>query len=432
MRIPENPDGIDTDENIVATYYLENPMGEALSIANAFAQEQSTGTWTEVPVEESEEVKRRTAKVVGVHKLPVPMEQATPTIVKLAFPTENIPPELSTLLASVAGNIMMFTREGWSTKLLDLSFPDPWISEFQGPKFGMEGLRDLLDVYDRPILNNMIKPCTGHRADTHAELFREAAYGGIDIIKDDELLTNPEYNPFFERLDKCMEVVDGREKETGEKTIYTINVTCGISDLLERAEKAVERGANGLLLDSSVGLSGLRMLAEDSNINVPILYHPDFIGNICGAEKSGIDWPLYNKMTRLAGADIIFTGDYRGKFPGGTKDLSYRNIAAVTSKFKDIKPAAPFVTGGGVHPGVVPGLVEDYGNNIVIGVGGGLHGHPDGPRAGGKALRQAVDAAVEKIPLSEAADEHEELKAALDKWGVVKSSKEAEELYETR
>lgn len=86
-------------------------------------------------------------------------------------------------------------------------------------------------------------------------------------------------------------------------------------------------------------------------------------------------------MIRMAGADIIFTGDYRGKFPGGTKDLGLRNVSTVTSEFKHIKPAAPFVTGGGVHPGVVPGLVDDYGNDIIIGVGGGLHGHPMGSRA---------------------------------------------------
>lgn len=431
-RLPFNLDGIDIEENIVATYYLETPFDDITPVADAFAKEQSTGTWTEVPIGNTEMVEKRTAKVTEIRKLPVELEGANACYLQMAFPTEIIPPEFSTLLASVTGNIMMFTRNKWAIKLTDIRFPEPWLSNFEGPQFGIEGIRKELDISERPLINNMIKPCTGHDVDTHVELFREAAYGGIDLIKDDELLTNPEYNPFFERIERCMEVIKEKEEETGEKTLYTANVTGPIKDLRERARKAVEKGANALMLDSSVGLSGLRMLTEDPEIDVPFLYHPDFLGNICAAEKAGIDMGVYAKMSRIAGADIIFTTDYRGKFPGGTKDLALRGLKAVTQDLHDIPKAMPFVTGGGVHPGVIPGLVGDYGKDIMIGVGGGLHGHPDGPRAGGKALRQAVDAAVDEVPLSEAAEEHPELQAALDKWGIIESSQDAEELYETR
>lgn len=431
-RLPSNLDGIDIDENIVATYYLETPFDEITPVADAFAKEQSTGTWTEVPIENTEMVERRTAKVTEIRKLPVDLEGANACYLQMAFPVENIPPEFSTLLASVAGNIMMFAKDKWATKLTNIRFPEPWLSNFEGPQFGIEGIRKEIDVHDRPLINNMIKPCTGHDVDTHVELFREAAYGGIDLIKDDELLTDPEYNPFFERVERCMEVVEEVEEETGKRTLYTANVTGPIKDLRERLRKAVEKGANALMLDSSVGLSGLRMLTEDPEIDVPILYHPDFMGNICAAEKAGIDMGAYTKMARIAGADIIFTTDYRGKFPGGTKDLAHRCLTAVTQDLHDIPKAMPFVTGGGVHPGVIPGLVGDYGKDIMIGVGGGLHGHPNGPRAGGRALRQAIDAAVDEVPLSEAAEEHPELKSALDKWGIIESSQDAEELYDTR
>jgi len=49
-------------------------------------------------------------------------------------------------------------------------------------------------------------------------------------------------------------------------------------------------------------------------------------------------------------------------------------------------------------------------------VGGAIQGHPGGAAAGGRAMRQAIDAAVEGVPLAEKAREHPELQAALDLW----------------
>ena len=62
------------------------------------------------------------------------------------------------------------------------------MKDFQGPKFGINGIRDILHAYNRPLLNNMIKPCTGYTPDVGEKLFYEASAGGVDIIKDDELI----------------------------------------------------------------------------------------------------------------------------------------------------------------------------------------------------------------------------------------------------
>ena len=76
-------------------------------------------------------------------------------------------------------------------KWIDVAFPKKYIEQFQGPKFGVEGLREKLGVYDRPLLNAMIKPNIGWTPEEGAELFYEAAKGGVDIIKDDELMAHP-------------------------------------------------------------------------------------------------------------------------------------------------------------------------------------------------------------------------------------------------
>lgn len=68
---------------------------------------------------------------------------------------------------------------------------------------------------------------------------------------------------------------------------------------------------------------------------------------------------------------------------------------------------------GGITPSMVPEIVKDLGYDIVIGTGGGIHAHPMGATAGGKAFRQAVEAVMKGIPVKEMAKEHEELRVAL-------------------
>ncbi len=58
------------------------------------------------------------------------------------------------------------------------------------------------------------------------------------------------------------------------------------------------------------------------------------------------------------------------------------------------------------------------GTDIVLQAGGLIHGHPDGTAAGARAMRQAVDAAMEGVTAEEYAKDHHELAQALRKWGA--------------
>ncbi len=75
---------------------------------------------------------------------------------------------------------------------------------------------------------------------------------------------------------------------------------------------------------------------------------------------------------------------------------------------------------GGLQPGSIPLLLKRMGKNIVMQFGGGCHGHPMGTKAGAMAIRQAMHAALHGMPLKKYAEAHEELRLALEKWGVVK------------
>jgi len=85
--------------------------------------------------------------------------------------------------------------------------------------------------------------------------------------------------------------------------------------------------------------------------------------------------------------------------------------------FGSMKTVFP-VSSGGLHPGVLPEVVKRLGSDVILQIGGGTVGHPDGPAAGARAVRQAIDAAMTGIPIEEYAEDKKELKRALEKWGT--------------
>jgi ribulose-bisphosphate carboxylase large chain len=93
------------------------------------------------------------------------------------------------------------------------------------------------------------------------------------------------------------------------------------------------------------------------------------------------------------------------------------NIGALTEPMHDLRKVLP-VASGGLHPGLVPELVDIFGMDFVVQAGGGIHGHPKGTVAGAMAMRQAMSAVMEGRELMDYAEEHEELALALRTWSA--------------
>ncbi len=413
------PDGVDYGEYIIATYLASFPAEVPIPLLSmALAVEQSTGTWVPVPGETPEVRRRHVAKVLGVYEVPdfefeVPASVQTRNwFVQVAFPEINIGAQIPMLLTSVIGNISM----GGNIKLLDIRFPEKYVAGFKGPKFGIDGVRELLGVPGRPLLNNMIKPCTGYPLELGADLFRDAALGGCDIIKDDELIADASFNSIEGRVKRYMEIEKQVYEETGEHTLYTVNITDSVPKVFENARRAVELGCNALMVNYlAVGLPVLQALAEDPGINVPILAHMDVAGAMYMSPIHGLSSHIVlGKLPRLAGADVIVIPAPYGKAP--VIPDKFRNVAKnLTFPLYHLKPTFPMPSGG-ITQSMVPKVVADLGTDIVIGSGGGIHAHPQGAIAGGKAFRQAIDAVLQGISLEEYAKEHPELDVVLKQW----------------
>ena len=414
------PDAIEMEKYVITTYYVGlPPMIDVREVAYAAAVEQSTGTWTLVPGETVAVRKRHVAKVIGIYEVPA-YEYSYPRdaerrqyIIQVAYPWENFGQQIPMLLSTVVGNISL----GGRIKVLDMRFPKSWLKGFKGPKFGIKGLRKLLGVKKRPLLNNMIKPCVYTDAKMGAELCYKAAVGGADIIKDDELLANPHFNTIEERIPLFMEALDRADSEKGEKTLFTVNITDSVPKLFENADRAMELGANALMINfMAVGYSAFRHVCEDPSIKVPVLAHMDIAGAMSYSPITGIATNLViGKLPRICGSDItVFPAPY-GKAP----ILKERFLAMahdMIMPLHNIEQTAPMPSGG-ISQGMVEEVVDDLGRDIVIGSGGAIHAHPDGSTAGAIAFRQAIEAKMQGIPVSRYAKEHEELKQAMESWG---------------
>lgn len=416
------PEGVDYNEYIVATYLVSyHKIIPVPRLSLALAIEQSTGTWVAVPGETPEVRCQHVAKVIGVYEVPdyefeVPQGVETRDyIVQIAFPEVNIGEQIPMLLTTIVGNISM----GGRIKVLDIRFPEKYVAGFKGPKFGIHGLRKLLEIPERPLLNNMIKPCTGYPLEVGAELFRGAALGGCDIIKDDELLADASFNSALGRVKRYMEIEKQVYEEKGERTLYTVNISDKVPKIFENAKRAVDLGCNAIMVNYlAVGLPVMQALAEDPDINVPILAHMDVAGAMYMSPFHGISSHIVlGKLPRLAGADIVVIPAPYGKAPVIID--KFLNVARTLSfPMYDLKPTWPMPSGG-ITPSMMPDVMRDLGNDIVIGSGGGIHAHPQGPIAGAKAFRQAIDAVMKGISLEEYSKDHPELGVAHKQWADV-------------
>lgn len=392
------------ETDVVCTFYVEPEGVDGEEASGGIAAESSIGTWTEI-----------TTVRPYVEKLAAHVFRIDGWNVKIAYPNElfeygNMP----NILSSVSGNIFGL-RTLKNLRLNDIHFPPEIIKSFKGPKYGVKGVRDLLKVYDRPLLGTIVKPKLGLRALDHAKVSYEAWVGGCDMVKDDENLSSQRFNPFEERVVKTLESRDKAEDETGEKKVYMVNITSETKEMLRRAEFVLDHGGEYVMVDIlTCGFAALQTLRQqdfDLFIHAHRAGHAAFTKN----REHGVSMRVIAKISRIVGVDQLHVGTVVGKM-FETREEVAGNCEALRTEMNGLKHVLP-VASGGLHPGLVPALIEFFGKDFVIQAGGGVHGHRDGTISGARAMRQAVDATLGGTPLDEYAKRHSELRTALRMWG---------------
>jgi len=291
----------------------------------------------------------------------------------ISFAIETAANELTQLLNVIFGNISI--KPGYRVE--EIRIPESLLNLFKGPRFGRQGLRELLKVPHRPLLFTALKPM-GLSSEELAGLAYKFALGGIDIIKDDHGLTNQITAPFNERVRLCSEAVKRANRETGQKCIYVANVTAPHGEVMYRARYAKEYGAGGLLVAPGlVGFDTMRTLADDNAIGLPIFSHPALLGSYVLSPENGIShFALFGQITRLAGADGTIYPNFGGRFSFSRDECKsiVKGTAIPMGSLRSIFPCP----GGGMSIDSIPDLIQVYGSEVVFLVGGGLFRHgPD-------------------------------------------------------
>lgn len=406
---------------VIATYLIHDEK-DIKKKAEGIALGLTVGTWTDLPQLEREQLRKHKGEVVDIQALEESErvnryfgKRLKRAIVQIAYPTVNFSADIPALLTTVFGKLSL---DG-EVKLLDVTFSDEWKKQFPGPRFGIDGIRQKVGVYDRPLLMSIFKGIIGRDIAYLTEQLKQQALGGVDLVKDDEILFDSDLLPFEKRITAGKAVLNEVYEKTGKRTLYAVNLTGKTFELKEKAKRAVELGADVLLFNVfAYGLDVLQGLREDKEIAIPIMAHPAFSGALTPSEFYGIKASLLlGKLLRLAGADfVLFPSPYGSVALDKEEALSI--AAELTDEKEPFKRSFP-VPSAGIHPGLVPMLYRDFGIDSIINAGGGIHGHPDGAEGGGKAFRAAIAAVLVGKSLHEAARENDALQKAIDLWGAI-------------
>jgi ribulose-bisphosphate carboxylase large chain len=391
--------------DLVCSFRIESAKGVTLKeSAGAVAAESSIGTWTET-----------TTTKPYVEKLAAKVFEMKGNDVKIAYPIELFEPSnMSNILSSVAGNVFGM-KDLKNLRLNDICIPENLLKSFKGPKYGIHGIRKLLKIQKRPLIGTIVKPKLGLKTEDHAKVAYDAWLGGCDIVKDDENLSNQSFNKFENRLKKTFKMKEKSEEETGEKKIYMINITAETNEMLKRAKLVEDCGNEYAMVDIiTLGWAALQTL-RNQNFNLVLHAHRAGHGAFTKNPKHGIAMKVIARLTRTVGLDQLHVGTALGKMFETKKEV-LENCKALKEKMWKLKQTMP-VASGGLHAGHIPELIKIFRNDVVLQLGGGVHGHPSGTKAGAKAVRQAVDAVMKNISLDEYAKTHKELDIALKKWG---------------
>lgn len=410
-----------------ARYWIESP-DPLQKVADVIAGEQSSGTFLSL-ASESEELKLRSrARVVKIEPLPPAHEPSLNSgylarrgdsgvfyrgEVEIAFPVDNVGHSLTTLMATVAGNLYEL-GEVTGLRLLDLDLPTDYLRGFAGPQFGVEGTRAMAQVHGRPLIGTIIKPSIGLTPAQTAELVDSLCSAGIDFIKDDELIADPPYAPFNERLRAVMPVLQRHADRRGSMPMYAINISGSVEEMRRRHDDVVEAGGTCVMVSVNwVGLSAVEELRKYAQ--VPIHGHRNGWGALTRCPQLGMDFTAYQKIWRMAGVDQLHVNGLRSKFwePDASVIASAKACMVPLGEQPPIVPVFSSGQWGGQAPDLYRHLKSF---DLMHLAGGGIIGHPDGIAAGVASMREAWEAAVAGIDLGVYAESRPALKRALEQF----------------
>ncbi len=370
------------EDRILAIYEVRSTPDEVTGLARRIAYEQTVelppSLVTDPGVRERvlgrvETISSLDAGADAAAGEAVPRRAGASHRVAISYSGELANGQVPQLLNLLYGNVSLYP----GVRLADFSLPASVLAAFAGPRFGVEGLRQLAGVHGRPLLATALKP-RGLPVTEYARMAGEFASGGGDLLKDDQNLVT-DFEGFRERVLRCRDAVGNANTRTGRNCLYFPLVSAPLETIDLHFDCVRAAGLHGVLLCPAVlGLDTVRALAARHGL--VLMAHPSLAGGLA----RGMTLPLvFGTLFRLAGVDVSVFPDASGRFgfDAGTCGAIRERLAAPLGA---LAPAWPCPAGGLQFDGVEAACAR-YGEDTVLLVGGALLGHAprieDGTRA---------------------------------------------------
>ena len=279
--------------------------------------------------------------------------------VEIALASKTVGDDAGQLLNMLYGNSSIYDE----VILWDFKLPDDLLARFEGPRQGLEGLRRRAGAKRRALTCTALKP-QGSSPETLGEIAFEFARGGVDFVKDDHSLAEQAYSPFAERVRACAKAVRRAASLTGSATQYVPNLSGHFGQMQRQIEIVRAEGLSVVMVAPAIaGFSTVQGLSR-AHPDIAFLGHPSMTG---GGRISPV---AMARLFRLIGADAFIFTNYGGRF-GISKETCGAMAAASRDAWGGKLASAP-TPAGGMTPERVPELLDFYGPDTMLLVGGAL------------------------------------------------------------
>ena len=370
---------VNSDDYVVATYEMasKTSLRDAswnLAIGQSVGNPNVRNAW-----ETDELFERNSCIILGDEK---ELESKTEGIVKIAFPVVNTDWDndgISHLLCQLMGGQMdidIITK----CRLVYISFPKCVEDKFLGPKYGISGMREFTGQHDKPLFGSIIKPKIGLTPEQLLDMTKQLVDGGVDFIKEDEILSNPAFCSLEDRTELITDYINN----CGRKVVYSFCVNSDPHDILNRVKFVHENGGNGVHLNVWCGLGAYNSVRK---LDLPINIHFQKSGDKVFTDAShrfGIDWDVICDIAGLIGVDTIHSGMWGGYSSNDENELR------TTLKILRDRNVVPALSCG-MNAELIKPINEKFGTDYMANVGGAIHGDSGGTTVGALKIRKAIE-----------------------------------------
>ena len=378
LSILRNKNEIDLEKYFIVKYFLESKttLEDAawnLAIGQSVGNPKVRNHW-----ETDELFENHSCKIIIPDNPKILQEKSG--IVEIAFPSINIDfntDGISHLLVNIMGG-QLDINDVDKCQVLDINFPDYVHESFLGPKFGIEGIREFTGVKDKPLFGAIVKPKTGITPQVLLEMVKELVEGGVNFIKEDEILSDPSFCPIEERVPLIMDYLKDKN------VIYSVSIHSDPHVILDRIKQIHKLGGNSVHVNFWCGLGIYKAIRE---LDLPIFVHFQKSGDKILTNKNHdfhIDWKVVCKLAGMMGVDFIHAGMIGGYYKWEEQEVL--DSIDILHEY-NVMPALSC----GFNSSLTKMVTDRVGTNYMANVGGAIHGHKDGTLAGALEMRKSID-----------------------------------------